>query len=125
MKTFAYLAAAAFALTATAVSAQSVESGYPRGSLAVAAIERGDLARAEALLKDDDLGATRDPARLINLGEVYMRTGRSAEALAAWRAALASTRHTEVETLGGRWMSTRELAREALARYETAGLGTR
>jgi len=125
MKTFAYLAAAAFALTATAVSAQSVESGYPRGSLAVAAIERGDLARAEALLKDDELGATRDPARLINLGEVYMRTGRSAEALAAWRAALASTRHTEVETLGGRWMSTRELAREALARYETAGLGTR
>ena len=125
MKTFAYLAAAGLAFTATGVAAQSVESGYPRGSLAVAAIERGDLARAEALLKDDELGATGDPARLINLGEVYMRTGRSAEALAAWRAALASTRHTEVETLGGRWLSTRDLAREALARYETARLGTR
>ena len=125
MKTFAYLAAAGLAFTATGVAAQSVESGYPRGSLAVAAIERGDLARAEALLKDDALGATGDPARLINLGEVYMRTGRSAEALAAWRAALVSTRHSEVETLGGRWLSTRDLAREALARYETARLGTR
>jgi hypothetical protein len=72
MKTIAYLATGALAFAATAVSAQSVESGYPRGSLAVAAIERGDLARAEALLKDDELGATSDPARLINLGEVYM-----------------------------------------------------
>ena len=125
MKTFAYLAAAGLALAATGVAAQSVESGYPRGSLAVAAIERGDLDRAEALLRDDALGATSDPARLINLGEVYMRTGRTAEALAAWRAALASTRHGEVETLGGRLLSTRDLAREALARYETAGLGTR
>ena len=107
------------ALPVTALSAQAVEEGYPRGSLAVAAIERGDWARAEALLNDERSLARNDPARLLNLGEVYMRTGRTAEALAAWRAALKSDRHEMVATLGNRWVSTRDLAREALAHYET------
>lgn len=120
MKGFALLAVALAAVPA-AVSAQVVEEGFPRGSLAVAAIDQGDWNRAEALLRTSSLD-TRDPARLINLGAVYMRTGRSGEAIAAWREALASNRHSEVETLGGRFISTRELAREALARYETAAV---
>ena len=106
-------------LPATALSAQAVEQGYARGSLAVAAIERGDWARAEALLNDSRDVSRSDPARLLNLGHVYMQTGRTAEALAAWRAALASDRHARVATLGDRYVSTRDLAREALARYET------
>ena len=106
-------------LPVTALSAQAVEEGYPRGSLAVAAIERGDWARAEALLSEDREVSRSDPARLLNLGHVYMQTGRTAEALATWRAALASDRHMMVATLGDRYVSTRDLAREALARYET------
>jgi Flp pilus assembly protein TadD len=113
------LGAALAVLPVTALSAQAVEEGYPRGSLAVAAIERGDWARAEALLNDDHGISRNDPARLINLGEVYMRTGRTAEALAVWRAAVKSDRHEMVATMGNRWISTRDLAREALARYET------
>lgn len=113
------LALALSALPATALTAQAVEQGYPRGSLAVAAIERGDWVRAEALLNDTRGIASDDPARLLNLGEVYMRTGRTAEALAAWRAAEKSNRHEMVATLGDRWVSTRDLAREALARYGT------
>jgi Flp pilus assembly protein TadD len=113
------MALAISALPVTALSAQAVEEGYPRGSLAVAAIERGDWARAEALLNDERSVARDDPARLLNLGEVYMRTGRTAEALAAWRAALKSDRHEMVATMGNRWVSTRDLAREALARHET------
>lgn len=113
------LALALSAFPATALSAQAVEEGFPRGSLAVAAIERGDWARAEILLNDTRGIAQDDPARLLNLGEVYMRTGRTAQALAAWRAAEASTHHEMVATLGNRWVSTRELAREALARFET------
>lgn len=124
MKTCSLLAAAALAATATIASAQAVESGYPRGSLAVAAIERGDWARAETLLNAADANR-EDPAWLINLGQVYLQTGRQAEALTAWRAALNSNRHVEVETLSGRLVSTREIARQALARYETAALGTR
>lgn len=116
--------ALALAAVPSLASAQSVESGYPRGSLAVAAIEQGDWARAEALLNAAPV-SREDPAWLLNLGLVYMRTGRQAEALTLWRAALQSTRHVEVETLSGRLVSTRQLAHDALARYETASLATR
>ncbi|HMG45901.1 MAG TPA: hypothetical protein VK614_00370 [Allosphingosinicella sp.] len=119
MKTPALLACAAFCLCATIASAQAVETGYARGTLAVAAIERGDWARAEALLTDPRLNAD-DPARLINLGQVYWATGRQGEALSAWRRALASANQFEIETLGGRTVSTAALAREALAAHDTA-----
>jgi hypothetical protein len=119
MKTTALLACAAFSLCATMASAQAVETGYARGTLAVAAIERGDWARAETLLTDPRLNAD-DPARLINLGQVYWATGHQGEALSAWRRALASTSQFEIETLGGRTVSTAELAREALAAHDTA-----
>ena len=124
MKTLSVLVALGIAASATTTFAQAVEDGYPRGGLAVAAIERGDWARAEQLL-NGPLVDRDDPARLINLGQVYMHTGRHAEALAAFRAALASNRHIEVGTLSGRFVSTRQLASEALTRYETAQLGTR
>ena len=119
MKTIVLLACAAFSLCATMASAQAVETGYARGTLAVAAIERGDWARAEALLTDPRLNAD-DPARLINLGQVYWATGRQGEALSAWRRALASADQFEIETLGGRTVSTAQLAREALATHDTA-----
>ncbi|MGE0179821.1 MAG: type IV pilus biogenesis/stability protein PilW [Sphingomonas sp.] len=124
MKMLSLLAVAGLSFTSATAIAQSVESGYPRGSLAVAAIEQGDWTRAEALLNGSQVDR-EDPAYLLNLGQVYMRTGRTAEALAAWRQARDSSRHAEVETLNGRLASTRDLAREALARYATAQLGTR
>lgn len=120
MKTLTLLAFAALsAVAATAASAQAVESGYARGTLAVAAIDRGDWARAEQLLTDRRLHAD-DPARLINLGQVYWEQGRRGEALSAWRRALASNRHFEVETLSGRTVSTAQIAREVLAAHDTA-----
>ena len=118
MKTPLLLACAAFSLCATMASAQTVETGYARGSLAVAAIERGDWARAETLLTDPRLNAN-DPARLINLGQVYWATGRQGEALSAWRRALAAPIQFEVETIGGRTITTADLAREALAAHDT------
>ena len=95
-----------------------VESGYPTGSLALAAIERSDWATAERLLTQDSRIDREDPARLVNLGRVYMATGRTAEALAVWHLALASPAPVEVTTLGGRTARTDQLAREALAYYE-------
>ena len=121
-RTFA-IALGLMALSSIA-NAQAVESGYPRGSLAVAAIERGDWARAENLLNAAQV-SREDPAWLINMAQVYVHTGRQAEAIAAWRAALESTRHVEVETLSGRLTSTQEIARDALARYEMAILAAR
>jgi hypothetical protein len=98
-----------------------VEQGYDRGALGVAAIAREDWAAAEQGLTKGRSLPKDDPARLINLGSVYMETERPAMALAAWRTALASERHQMVETIGGRWVSTRELAEQALARYESMG----
>lgn len=92
--------------------------GIPRGGLAVAAIDRGDFNRAERLLADSSLDAG-DPARLINLGYVYLEQGRREEALRAWRGALAAERHTNVVTMNGRQVRTDQLAREVLARFDT------
>ena len=118
MKKLVLIAAATAALGAcTSTPGPMVEAGYPAGSLALAAIERGDWATAERLLTDDRLISADDPARLVNLGRVYMATGRRERALAAWRRALASPNPVEVETLGGRLVMTDELAREALDHY--------
>lgn len=122
MKTLGLLAFSALSLSACAVNhrAPIAETGYAPGALAVAAIERQDWARAEQLLLDTGRGSAEDPARLINLGEVYWRTGREAEALSVWRQALASDRQFEVETMGGRAVSTAQLAREALAAHDAS-----
>jgi cytochrome c-type biogenesis protein CcmH/NrfG len=129
MKTFALLAVAGLSLSACAANrtAPIAETGYAPGALALAAIERQDWTRAERLLLDASRGDAEDPARLINLGEVYWQTGRHGEAIAAWRRALASDRPADVETRGGRWVTTDQLAREALSRTATASLdgGTR
>ena len=121
MKSLTLLALAGLSIAAPALAAPAptIETGYAPGTLAVAAIERGDWARAEALLTDRRLNAD-DPARLVNLGQVYWATGRQGEALSAWRRALASTNQFEVETMDGRWVSTADLAREALARHDNA-----
>ena len=120
MKLPVTLALAALSLAGCAVNraAPLAETGYAPGALAVAAIERGDWARAEALLTDASRGAADDPARLINLGKVYWETGRHEQARAAWRRALASNQAFEVDTMGGRTVSTLQLAREALEAHD-------
>jgi hypothetical protein len=108
---------------ASSAPAQSVEKGYPIGSLAVAAIERQDWETAERLLNHSTAINRNDPARLINLGRVYAATGRVEMARSAFAQALASSRHTEVETTSGQIISTRELSRRALQRF-TADMQT-
>jgi len=116
-----YLALGLLALSAaSATSAQTVEEGYPVGSLAVAAIERSDWATAERLLSESRGVEADNPARLLNLGQVYMATGRPSQALAAWREALADPHPADVTTLGGRTTTTAQLAQEALDHYERA-----
>ena len=120
MKSLITISLAALSLSACAANraAPLAETGYAPGALAVAAIERGDWARAEALLTDTSRGAADDPARLINLGKVYWETGRPEQARAAWRRAMASSQAVEVDTVGGRTVSTLQLAREALDAHD-------
>ena len=130
MRNVMLILAAGTALSACASTggAPLVEQGYERGSLGVGAISREDWAAAERILQGSRLPAN-DPARLINLGRVYMAMGRRAEALSAWRLALASDRHVVVQTMAGEAVSTADLARRAIALYETevrtASVGSR
>ncbi len=121
MRKFLLLLAAAATLGGCATTDQvaMVEDGYQRGALGVAAITRGDWQAAEASIEAGRISET-DPARLINLGTVYMQTGRPGMALSAWRLALAAPTHEMVATADGRWLSTRDLAEQALARHEGA-----
>lgn len=119
MKRLASFALPALLLCAcTSTPGPMVEAGYPTGSLAVAAIERGDWVTAERLLTEDRRLESDNPARLINLGRVYMATGRPEQALAVWRRALAASGHSEVELMSGETASTDQVARQALAHYE-------
>ena len=117
----AVLSAASLSACAMNRSAPLAETGaYRPGALAIAAIERQDWPRAEILLTDTQRGSAEDPARLINLGKVYWETGRRDQARALWRRAAAMD-PVEVETMGGRSVSTVVLAREALAAYGAGG----
>jgi tetratricopeptide (TPR) repeat protein len=112
-------AAALLALGACASAdhAPIAEQGYARGSLAVAAIARGDYERAETMLERSPLPEAH-PARLMNLGTVYARTGRQDLARQTWLRVLRSERDAMVETAEGRYASARDLARQALAGVE-------
>ena len=124
MKLLTSASLAMIALSACATSpGPMVEAGYPTGSLAVAAIERGDWAAAERLLTAERPIDRDHPARLINLGRVYAATGRTSEAITLWNRALAAPVHSEVETADGRMARTDEIARRAIAyhsRLQTA-----
>lgn len=124
MKKFAWMVIGAVAMTASASYArdpffEDADSG--RGSLAVSAIERGDWKAAETLLAaGNDATAQDDPARLINLGRVYMATGRPGMALSAWRVAATSTHPYQVRTGDGHMVWSSNLAEQLIARYEPA-----
>lgn len=90
------------------------EVGYPKGALGLAAIQDGDLAKAEAQLNSMKGVKASDPARLINLGQVYARTGRTEEAARAYEAAMKNPKEFDVLLVDGRIMSSREAARLAL-----------
>lgn len=112
----AILLLAAIAMPSFAATAQQpVAKGYSAEPLGANAIERQDWKAAER-----ELNGVRadDPARLINLGRIYMATGRTDAAVAAWKRALASDQEYMVQTASGETVSTRELARRALALYQ-------
>lgn len=109
-------ALALLGVSSTALQAQpyTSEIGYPDGALGLAAIQHGDLSKAEAQLNSLQGVEANDPARLINLGQVYARTGRYKEAKQAYIAALNSRESFDVLLTDGRTMSSRDAARLAL-----------
>lgn len=99
--------------SATSAPAQQREVEYPRGSLAYEALMSNDLSRAERELRADDRVMHDDPARLLNFGFIYQKTGRDDLARKMFEKVL-SKDDVELVLSDGRTMSSRSAARVAL-----------
>lgn len=98
------------ALVATAAGAQTQEQTYGFN-----AIQRSDLAGAEARLIAQRAAEPNEPSVLINLAHIYTKTGRTAQAEAMYRRVLASD--NVLMLTGGRQQSwSHQLARRGLDR---------
>lgn len=117
------LSASALGTTAMAQTAQG-EIGYSRGSLGYDALRANDLRTAEVQIESAQGIAADDPARLINLGYIHMRTGRIQSAQRLFEAVRDHRRDVMLELANGEVASSREVARRALARM-TPSLATR
>ncbi|MGB7404109.1 MAG: hypothetical protein WA906_00315 [Pacificimonas sp.] len=105
-----------FAITALLATAPAVagEIGYDKNALGFEAMMDGDWSRAEAQLAASETKLANDPARLLQLAELYRATDREAEADALYRQVLASD--DMVLVLGdGRTVSAHNLAGTRLA----------
>lgn len=105
---------------AASAEAPARPGDYPMPVLGASAIAAGDWAAAETRLSAAPAAMKDDPAWLINRGEVFYRTGRLAEARAAWEQALTAPRPELVTLRDGRVASTDALARTALRRFAFA-----
>ena len=111
-----YLAVAG-ALTlvgAGSAAAEPREIGYPKGSLGVQAILNADYATAERQL-DDFRVHDNDPGRLINLGSILSKTGRTQEAQRHFQQVL-EEENVELILADGRTMASHDIARLALSK---------
>jgi Flp pilus assembly protein TadD len=115
--------AAAALLASTAAAAQDAEIGYPKGSLGYGAIMSGDYAAAEQQIRESNL-SKYDPARALNLGFVYAKTGRPDKAAKQFRRVLLQD-DLELVMADGSTTSSHEAAKRALALLQTSQLGQR
>ncbi|QIG53494.1 hypothetical protein G6N82_04420 [Altererythrobacter sp. BO-6] len=88
------------------------------------ALMAGDNARAIAEISSNASLAQDDPARLLNLGIAYARSGDEGQARQLFKAALASRNQMELETSQGDWIYSRALAREALQMLDDGSIRT-
>lgn len=117
------LGAAAIGGTAMAQTTQG-EVGYARGSLGYDALRANDLRTAEVQIESAQGIAADDPARLINLGYIHMRTGRIQSAQRLFEAVRDHRTNVMLELANGEVASSRDVARRALARM-TPSFATR
>ena len=110
------LAIGLLAMSSPAFAGQSEgEIGYSKGALGYEALVAGDNITAVKQLEAADRVHKDDPARLINLGQAYARTGRKGDAAQMFMAAMNSNRGFDLVLADGAVMDSREAARLALA----------
>jgi Flp pilus assembly protein TadD len=104
---------------AHAEPAANGEIGYPNGSIGYDALMAGDNDRAISQIMASDSVSRNDPAKLINLGQAYARTGRTAQAAQLFTAAMQSRNEVDLILADGTVMNSREAAGLALAKLRT------
>ncbi|MFP5328514.1 MAG: hypothetical protein ACLGHC_00025 [Alphaproteobacteria bacterium] len=115
---FLTMAGAAAIAAAGPGAAKEREIGYPEGSLGAQAILSADYATAERQL-DDFRVYERDPGRLINLGVVLAKTGRTEAAVRHFEQVLEED-DVELILADGRTMRSHDIARTALQNLGTS-----
>ena len=113
------LASALLASPATHVAASPADTD--RVEVAYDALRAGQNDAAIAQLHASRLAADGDPAALINLGTAYARLGRREEAMACFKAAIASTSRYDLQLADGSWVDSRDAARRAAEALEGSG----
>lgn len=108
--------AAGFMLIGTPALAQPAgEIGYTKGSLGYDALMAGDNEIALRQLETAQNIDANDPARLINLGQAYARTGRTADAARMFLAAINNDQSFDLVLADGAIMNSRNAAAQALS----------
>jgi Tfp pilus assembly protein PilF len=113
------LGASALGGAAAAQTGQG-EIGYARGSLGYDALRDNDLRTAEVQIESAQGIAADDPARLINLGYIHMRTGRIQSAQRLFETVRDHRRDVMLELANGEVANSRDVARRALSRVMPA-----
>lgn len=101
-------------LASAAASKPNGEIGYPKGSLGYDALVEANYKDAEQQIMADESISKNDPAKLINLGQIYWKTGRVDMAVRVLEIALRSE-DVEIVLANGDVMSSRDAARKALS----------
>lgn len=107
--------AAMAATLSTPAFAQDAEVNYREGALGFEALQNADYEKAEEQLLEANGVSRNDPARLINLGQVFAATGRNAEAELMFERAIKAKR-TYLVLANGEVVDSRDAARAALAK---------
>lgn len=117
------IAAGLMLMGTPALAQDSGEIGYAKGALGYDALMAGQndiaLQQLEAAEKVD----ANDPARLINLGQVYARMGRTGDAARMFMAAMKSDTNFDLVLSNGTVVDSRDAADQALQKLNSQYAG--
>lgn len=108
------IAAGMLMLGTPALAQESGEIGYAKGALGYDALVAGENEIALQQLEAAQNVDVNDPARLINLGQVYARMGRTGDAARMFMTAMQSDRNFDLVLANGDVVNSRVAADQAL-----------
>ncbi|NCN84554.1 MAG: hypothetical protein GW808_13375 [Sphingomonadales bacterium] len=108
------IAAGILLMGTPAIAQDSGEIGYAKGALGYDALVAGQNEIALQQLEAAEKVDANDPARLINLGQVYVRMGRTGDAARMFMAAMKSDRNFDLVLANGTVINSRDAADQAL-----------